>query len=188
MVQRLRPLAMAGDGKDSGAATPQAKAEEIPIDIFYDQAIDWLIDRKWIQADFREKSDAIRKLINAAIKDMPDVPEINALLAVRRCRVWAAVAFVGNARGSVLARVRGAGVCRPRSVAAALLAHRRAAVHEGGVPRRGRGEGAPLRDAAGVCMPPAQLAAACRVDGGVGGTARVHARVARVPALLAGCR
>ena len=45
--------------------------------------VDWLVDRKWIQPDFREKSDTIRKQINLAIQDMPDVPEINTLLAVR---------------------------------------------------------------------------------------------------------
>eukprot|EP00035_Acanthoeca_spectabilis_P024239 m.452960 g.452960 ORF g.452960 m.452960 type:complete len:541 (-) comp20419_c0_seq1:50-1672(-) len=54
---------------------------ELPIDIKDTKLCDWLVDRRWTTLDNRDQSASIRKHINDAIQDMPDVDEITEMLA-----------------------------------------------------------------------------------------------------------
>eukprot|EP00051_Salpingoeca_urceolata_P010244 m.124848 g.124848 ORF g.124848 m.124848 type:complete len:530 (+) comp16636_c0_seq3:28-1617(+) len=55
--------------------------EDLPIDIYYNRLLDWLVDRKWVKKDWQKHTPAVRDLVTAAIMDMPDNETITALLA-----------------------------------------------------------------------------------------------------------
>eukprot|EP00037_Helgoeca_nana_P031195 m.394450 g.394450 ORF g.394450 m.394450 type:complete len:547 (+) comp28344_c1_seq1:77-1717(+) len=56
-------------------------ANELPIDIKDTKLCDWLVDRRWTTLENRDQAVEIRKHINDAIRDMPDVDEITEMLA-----------------------------------------------------------------------------------------------------------
>eukprot|EP00047_Mylnosiga_fluctuans_P005802 m.242805 g.242805 ORF g.242805 m.242805 type:complete len:566 (-) comp14103_c0_seq1:131-1828(-) len=58
-----------------------ADTSNLPIDIHSSKLTDWLLSRKKIQPNYAEAAAAIRPKITAALADMPDTPEITALLA-----------------------------------------------------------------------------------------------------------
>ena len=72
-----------------------ARSSGIHINISFILITEWLIDRKWVQKDWHQKSTAIRARIDEAIKgtslmsiasnvilpDMPDDAQITALLS-----------------------------------------------------------------------------------------------------------
>lgn len=57
------------------------RGEDLPIDIYYNKLLDWLIDRRHCQQKWQEKSTEIREKINTAIQDMPPNQEITDLLS-----------------------------------------------------------------------------------------------------------
>ncbi|XP_001634485.2 CDK5 regulatory subunit-associated protein 3 [Nematostella vectensis] len=57
-------------------------AEELlPIDIYYNKLLDWLLDRRHCDIKWQAAALEIREKINAAIQDMPPVEEITTLLS-----------------------------------------------------------------------------------------------------------
>ncbi|EDO42422.1 predicted protein [Nematostella vectensis] len=57
-------------------------AEELlPIDIYYNKLLDWLLDRRHCDVKWQAAALDIREKINAAIQDMPPVEEITTLLS-----------------------------------------------------------------------------------------------------------
>ncbi|KAJ7381249.1 CDK5 regulatory subunit associated protein 3 [Desmophyllum pertusum] len=59
-----------------------AREEELlPIDIYYNKLLDWLLDRRHCDVKWQTAVLEIREKINAAIQDMPPVDEISQLLS-----------------------------------------------------------------------------------------------------------
>lgn len=57
------------------------REEDLPIDIYYNKLLDWLVDRRHCQAKWNEHASQIREKINVAIQDMPPNQEITDLLS-----------------------------------------------------------------------------------------------------------
>jgi len=57
------------------------KEEDLPIDIYYNKLLDWLIDRRHCNLKWQDYASSIREKINTAIQDMPPNEEIAQLLA-----------------------------------------------------------------------------------------------------------
>ncbi|XP_020616313.1 CDK5 regulatory subunit-associated protein 3-like isoform X2 [Orbicella faveolata] len=57
------------------------EAELLPIDIYYNKLLDWLLDRRHCDVKWQTAVLEIREKINAAIQDMPPVDEISQLLS-----------------------------------------------------------------------------------------------------------
>nr|XP_047136048.1 CDK5 regulatory subunit-associated protein 3 [Hydra vulgaris] len=55
--------------------------EDIPIDIYYNKLLDWLIDRRHCNLKWQENVSSIREKINFAMQDMPPNKEITSLLS-----------------------------------------------------------------------------------------------------------
>lgn len=56
------------------------EAELLPIDIYYNKLLDWLLDRRHCDVKWQAAVLEIREKINAAIQDMPPIDEISKLL------------------------------------------------------------------------------------------------------------
>ncbi|XP_031556788.1 CDK5 regulatory subunit-associated protein 3-like [Actinia tenebrosa] len=59
----------------------QVEEELLPIDIYYNKLLDWLLDRRHCDLKWQNDALEIREKINAAIQDMPPVDEITELLS-----------------------------------------------------------------------------------------------------------
>lgn len=57
-----------------------AKTNDIPIDIHFNKLLDWLLKRRHCKPEWTEAAHDIRTKINAAITDMPEHPDVTALL------------------------------------------------------------------------------------------------------------
>jgi len=57
------------------------REEDLPIDIYYNKLLDWLIDRRHCNLKWQANASTIREKINTAIQDMPENEEIKQLLA-----------------------------------------------------------------------------------------------------------
>lgn len=57
------------------------EAELLPIDIYYNKLLDWLLDRRHCDVKWQTGVLEVREKINAAIQDMPPVDEITQLLS-----------------------------------------------------------------------------------------------------------
>jgi len=57
------------------------REEDLPIDIYYNKLLDWLIDRRHSNSKWQDNASAIREKINTAIQDMPPNDEITELLS-----------------------------------------------------------------------------------------------------------
>lgn len=57
------------------------REEDLPIDIYYNKLLDWLIDRRHCNLKWQDRASSIREKINTAIQDMPPNEEIAELLA-----------------------------------------------------------------------------------------------------------
>ena len=57
------------------------REEDLPIDIYYNKLLDWLIDRRHCNTKWQNSASSIREKINTAIQDMPPNEEIAQLLA-----------------------------------------------------------------------------------------------------------
>ncbi|PFX23211.1 CDK5 regulatory subunit-associated protein 3-like [Stylophora pistillata] len=65
-----------------GDSTGNAReAELLPIDIYYNKLLDWLLDRRHCDVKWQTSVLEVREKINAAIQDMPPVDEITQLLS-----------------------------------------------------------------------------------------------------------
>lgn len=70
-------MKVSGEGNDK----PLKPEEELPIDINYAKLHDWLSDRQKVKADWRTKLQLIRQKVAAAIENLPDNPQLNAVKA-----------------------------------------------------------------------------------------------------------
>eukprot|EP00111_Clytia_hemisphaerica_P004165 TCONS_00011914-protein len=57
------------------------RGEDLPIDIYYNKLLDWLIDRRHCEKNWQDNAGNIREKINTAIQDMPPNQEITDLLS-----------------------------------------------------------------------------------------------------------
>lgn len=57
------------------------REEDLPIDIYYNKLLDWLIDRRHCNIKWQDHASSVREKINTAIQDMPPNEEIANLLA-----------------------------------------------------------------------------------------------------------
>lgn len=58
-----------------------SEQQSLPIDIYYNKLLEWLIDRRHCQSKWQDLALVIREKINEAIQDMPAVDEIMQLLS-----------------------------------------------------------------------------------------------------------
>ncbi|XP_028399693.1 CDK5 regulatory subunit-associated protein 3-like [Dendronephthya gigantea] len=58
-----------------------SERQSLPIDIYYNKLLEWLIDRRHCQPKWQDSALVIREKINEAIQDMPAVDEIMQLLS-----------------------------------------------------------------------------------------------------------
>lgn len=67
--------------KQHDAVGNTREAELLPIDIYYNKLLDWLLDRRHCDVQWQTAVLEIREKINVAIQDMPPVDEITQLLS-----------------------------------------------------------------------------------------------------------
>ncbi|KAL9967230.1 hypothetical protein ACROYT_G025410 [Oculina patagonica] len=74
--QNLVKMQKQDDSKGNGR-----EEELLPIDIYYNKLLDWLLDRRHCDVKWQTAVLEIREKINGAIQDMPPVDEISQLLS-----------------------------------------------------------------------------------------------------------